>query len=327
MQTLKDAAERLRQAFLHRESIAVLMHVSPDGDALGSCLALANLCRFFGAGADLYCEDPVPDKYRILPGWETIRCLKESALPQEAYDLCVLCDVPEPGRLGTAKPIFDRAADSLSVDHHGTNPCQAGLNVVNPRCAAAGELVLDLFDLLGAPLDPDSAACLYIALSTDTGHFQFSSTTADTLRAAARTLESGVDQEKITLALYRTRALSHTRLLGFALNSLSMHAGGRVSVMELNRSDFALAGASDEDVEGIVNYAIEIRGVCLAMLATQRGEGWKISLRARDGYDVAQVARAFGGGGHKQASGLTAETDEDKDKVVAALCALADGKQ
>ena len=324
MHTRQDAAGRLRQAFRQKERIGILMHISPDGDAIGSCLALANLCRVFGGEADLYCADPVPEKYRILPGWERIRVPGGQMLPGDPYDLCVLCDVPDPGRLGEIRPLFDGARDSLSIDHHGTNPCAASMNVVDPACAAAGELVLDLFEILKAPLDPDSALCLYVALSTDTGHFQFSSTTAGTLRAAARTLESGVDQEKTTLALYRTRTLSHTRLLGRALNSLALYAGNRVSVMKLTQEDFACAGAADEDVEGIVNYAIEIRGVCLAMLAAYRNGVWKVSLRARDGYDVASVARSFGGGGHKQASGLTLDQEEDTEKVIAALCELAE---
>lgn len=324
-QEIACAGAYLAAAIKENKTIAILMHLSPDGDALGSCLALRRLCLALGREAKVYCADPVPKKYTFLPDWEKIQVVKKA--PEEEVDFCLLCDVPDVSRLGSAYKIYEKAAFSLSLDHHGTNPRYAKINVVDAGCAAAGELVLHLFEALQVPLDQESATDLYVALSTDTGHFQFPSTTPDTLRCAAKTLESGADAEKIIFALYRTRSLAHTRLLGCALKSLQLFKENKVAMLSLTQEDFSSCEATEEDAEGIVNYAVEIKGVCLALLATQNKQVWKVSLRAKEGYDVSGVAQAFSGGGHRLAAGCTLHHAQDKEKLLEALCALLDEEE
>lgn len=290
-------AEKLRAA----GTCAVIAHVAPDGDTLGSALALALALEGLGVRADVYCQDEVPKMYRLLPGWERVKAPPAEAI---AYPVAVSVDVSDEGRLGSCAALFHAAGERIVIDHHKTNPLFGDVNMVLEGAATA-ELMLDVLDALEAPLTREIADNLFVALSTDTGNFSYANTTGRALRAAARLAEAGADIAELTRAVYRVRSPQKTRLIGRAIAGMRLEAGGRIGLICLSEEDFALSGAMDEDTEGIVNYASECEGVQIAILARPSGKGVKLSLRSTGGADVGALAGTLGGGGHAAAAGVT----------------------
>ena len=284
-------------------SALLCAHIGPDGDTLGSTLALGAALQALGKRVQLTCADPVPALYAFMPGSEKI--VAPDGLAGEVFDLAIAVDVSDPARLGGARVLFDAAAKRLVIDHHPTNDGFGNVNWVVPHAAATGMLVLACIKGLGVPLSLEMAEHLYVAVSTDTGNFRFANTDAAVLRAAAVLAEAGARPDRLTELLFYTRSLAGVALRGRALSGLRLFAGGRAAVMALTAQDFAQTDATDSMTEGIVNYAIEITGVDVAILARERDGEIKCSLRAREPFDVGLLAQQFGGGGHALAAGCS----------------------
>ena len=300
--TIDELARWLRA----RDDFAVIGHVSPDGDAAGSCVAVAMALRALGKRAFACLPGGMPKMFSRFAGADEV--VAAGAATPFPPKTALALDVSDEGRLGEAKALFDGCAARAALDHHATNPGFGDVCLVDAGRAATGELALELIEALGAPLSREMAEWLYVAISTDSGNFSFSCTTAGTMRAAAKLIEAGADVAELTRALYRTRSLGRTRLLGLALAGLEVSADGRMAWARLTDEAYARAGALREDSDGIVNYLIEIEGVEFAALAETRGAATKFSLRSKTWLDVAeQVARPFGGGGHDRAAGCTIE--------------------
>ena len=287
-----------------QDRVALIGHVSPDGDTAGSCMALMLALRAMGKRAFVCLPGGMPKMYGAYP------CADETIQPGETLpfepEAALAVDVSEKARMGAAAALFDGCAQTAALDHHATNPGFGDLCLVDGDRAATGELALELIDALGVALTAEMATWLYIAISTDSGHFSFSSTTSATMRAAARLIEAGVDVAELTRALYRTRSQARTRLLGAVLNGLEVSADGQMAWARLTDEMLSMTGATREDNEGVVNYLLEIEGVEFAALAEERAGATKFSLRSKRWLDVAQqVARPFGGGGHARAAGCT----------------------
>lgn len=297
--------EALAQWLLARDDIALLGHVSPDGDAAGSCLALWHALRALGKRAAVCLPEGMPLLYAWLPGAEAVIDTGDP-LPFEPRT-ALSVDVSDAGRLGEAgQALFDRCPDRAALDHHGTNAGMGDIFALDGAAAAAGELVVQLIGALGLALSREMAECLFVAISTDCGHFNYSNTRPETLRDAAECVAAGIDVSEITRLLYRTRTYGRTKLLGLALSGLELSPDGRLAWARVTEDMLRDARATREDKEGIVNYLAEIEGVQLAVLAEQRGKETKISLRSTPAIDVArQVAVPLGGGGHSCAAGVT----------------------
>ena len=208
--------------------------------------------------------------------------------------------------LGDDRALFEACEARAVLDHHESNPFFGQVNHVEPERAAAGEMALLLIKALGVALTKDMASCLFAAISSDTGNFNYSNTTAETFEAAAACVRAGADVDRITGYIYRTRTEARTRLLGLALAEL--HREGKVAWACVTNAMFERAGALRCDTERIVNYLIEIEGVEIAALATEQEDGAsaKFSLRSVAPYNVARdVAQPLGGGGHERAAGIT----------------------
>ncbi len=313
--------KRLWEAISRARSIAVITHAAPDGDALGSALAFARGLRALGKTASAYCADPVPKLYAFSPDASLL--LPPEAAP-EKIDLCVMVDVADPVRTDGCGALWGRADARAVIDHHLICAPPEGASCwIDPSFSSCGEMVLRMLDELNAPLDKDTATLLYIAVSTDTGQFSYSSVTSGTYHAAARLAGAGVDVSNVTYMLYRRRRREKTLLTARALSSLVFGCEGRVACMALSRDDFLATGASEEDCEGIVNYGIEIEGVDAAFLARERGEDVKCGVRVKTGLDAAAICRKFGGGGHGLAAGCTmrAPLPDACKAMIDALCA------
>lgn len=309
--TNRATIDQLAEWLKAQDDIALLGHVSPDGDAAGSNLAVWHALKALGRRAVVCLPGGIPNMYRALPGADAV-VDTEAPLPFEPK-AALSIDVSDLGRLGEAgQRIFESAPARASLDHHHTNPGMGDMLVLDGDAAAAGEIVVDLIDALGVSLTPDMATCLFVAISTDCGQFSYTNTRAKTFRAAARCAEAGIDVDRITERLYRTRSMGRTKLLGLALSGLEVSPDGRMAWARLTEDMLTEAGALREDNEGIVNYLIEIEGVQFAALAEQRGETTKLSLRSKAPLNVARdIAAPLGGGGHECAAGCTLETDID----------------
>lgn len=292
-------------AFLKaHDDYALFGHVNPDGDAAGSCIALAKALQKLGKRSFVVLPGGMPELYSVFPC--TVEISDGSSLPF-APQTGVAVDVSEPQRMGALRALHDGCAHCATLDHHATNPGFGEVCAVDGDAAACGELAVALIRELGVEMDQEMAQWLYIALATDSGRFGFSSTRAETLEAAADCLRAGADVDRITAELYRTRSEGRTRLLGLVLAGLEMNAEKTMCWARLTDDMLARANALREDNEGVVNYLLEIRGVQFACLAEERGsKQTKFSLRSKGGLDVAaDVAVPLGGGGHARAAGVT----------------------
>lgn len=296
---IKALAEMLKGA----RDIAIVSHISPDGDTLGSALALWQALCLLGKHPHIYCADEVPHLYRFLPGSHQVTM----PAPDAAHEALVVVDCADSKRMGPLAALLERCQTIGWIDHHlNSDGLKYELGVVDVSASSVGELMLQLIHALEAPLTTEVAQCLYTAISTDTGNFTYSNTSGDTLRATAQLLDSGVQPSRLSELLYRRRTLSKTRLIGVALTKLEVYLEGRLTVIPLSKQDIEQTGATDDECEGLIDYARDIEGVQMALFLRETGEGIKVSLRSKaEALNVQQLAAAHGGGGHHYAAGCT----------------------
>ncbi len=308
-----DPAEVV-EALRSRQRWVVTSHARPDGDAVGSVLAAVELLRAMGRQAAGFLSDGVPYVYRRLPGADEVRT---GPVEPGRYDAALVleCGSLERAELAGLDELF-----TVNVDHHATSGEYADVNYVDGSSPAAGELVYRIAQAAGVGTTATMATCLYAALLTDTGSFCFSSTTAETFAVARELMLAGADPAAIAQQVYFSNPAPKMHLLGRALCSL--HCEGPISWMHLTQADFCESGATAEDCEGLVNWALGIDGIeATAFFRELPGGGYRISLRSKGGIDVSSIARRFGGGGHPAASGLDLEGPfpAARDQVLAAL--------
>lgn len=303
----RNTIEQLANWIAGQREIALVCHVSPDGDTLGSALALWRALLSLGKKAQVFCASSIPEMYSFLPGIEQVSNADEVKLRSV---LCV--DVASRDRMGKYEAILDEC-ESACIDHHGTNEGYCDVNVVEGEASATGVVVIKLLDALGVSMDREMATCLYAAISSDTGRFMYSLTNAEALRAGARCLEQPIDVDEIGFWLFRRRTLARNKLLAYALNHMFLTDSGRIAVIELPQSAYEESGAASGDAEGIVSYGIETSGVEVAIQAKEQNEKQtKFSLRSRGALDVSKVAARLGGGGHANAAGVTIDLPMDQ---------------
>jgi phosphoesterase RecJ-like protein len=299
------------------DRILISVHKSPDGDALGSQLALLIALEKMGKTAKAHNLDPVPEIYRFLPASDRIQSGKPV---QGRFDALIVLD-SDPPRTG----LFDDGypADTLiNIDHHITNPLEWPMTWLDGAAAATGEMVHELIRRLNIPLDRDIALCLYTSIFTDTGSFRYSNTTARSMRIAAEMVNAGADPWLVTEQVYESFAYRRLKLLGSVLESMERGADGLTAWVVVTEDMFRRHGATAEDTDNFVNYVRSVKGVEVAILFRQTGDSqYKISLRSKGRIDLSGVAQSLGGGGHKNAAGGTVNgsLDEVKNKVIHAV--------
>lgn len=288
------------------ESFLIVPHLHPDGDALGSALALALALRQMGKPiVEVVCHDPVPEIYQFLPGSE---CVRTELQPRTTYDVAIVCDMSQLSRAGRHEPLIRNARQILQVDHHVPQEPFADVRLIDTTAAATAEVTYRLLRAMNCPLTPEIATCLLTGIVTDTFSFKFPNTTPRTLRIASRLQAAGADISAINERVFETRSFSSVKLLGLALSTLQRTEDGAIAWAAISRRMFKEAGATDEETEGIVNFVRSIRGVRVAMLLRETpNQKVRVSLRSRGAINVAQIASQFGGGGHENAAGCTLE--------------------
>ena len=294
----------------------ITSHIRPDGDGLGSGLALYWMLRSLGKDVDVVLRDRVPPSYTVLPGTDLVLVHDDVT---EAYDAAFIIecsDVERPG-LPSLKNQF-----VVNIDHHSTTMPFGDINWIDPTAAAVGEMIYNLSKALGIEVTKEIAECIYTALLTDTGSFHFSNTTERTLKIASELVRRGVEPARISQALFYSHSFSKIKLLGLVLSGIERDESGRVAWIRLDRETMYEADACDEDADGIVNHALSVGEVeAVAFFKELEPDVYRVSLRSKGKNNVAKVAETFGGGGHRNAAGCRIEGDFEvvKQRVIEGL--------
>ena len=320
------SAEDIASVLQEKKRFVLCPHYNPDGDAVGSVLAMADILDHLGKETLCFFEAPIPVIYRFLPGSgravsdiATVRTFLKAAGEEGAI---LTLDCGDAGRVGKHRETLLSWHPVLVVDHHHSNPGFGDVNWVDGDAAATGEMVFTLARMLNAPLSREAASCLYAAISTDTGSFHYAATGSHTFRVAADLVEAGADPAELANQLYNNYTLGRLRLLREVLSTLEMHDRDRIAVIRVSRAMRDRTFTTLEDIEHFVNYPRSIHSVRVAVFLKETEPGRiSVSLRAKGGCDVSKIAVRFGGGGHKNASGCTF-TNHDMDEVRDALLPL-----
>ncbi|TMM25427.1 MAG: bifunctional oligoribonuclease/PAP phosphatase NrnA [Actinobacteria bacterium] len=300
-------------AIRSHDRFLLVTHENPDGDALGSILALKLALDQLGKDSVMYLygEAPLPVEYSFMPLAELRRRLPDDWRER----VLIAVDCANESRIGPEPEPLEGAPLALDIDHHHDNTRFGQLNLIVPNASSTGEVLRDVFAELGVELTPEIAEPLYIALVTDTGRFQYSNTTAKSLRLAAELVEAGADVHRIFRSVYETVQFAKLKLLARALERAQIYDGGRLVVSYLVRSDFTDIGAAEAYSEGIIDYLRAVEGADMAALIREPRDGpaRRISLRAsNDELDVSAIARKWGGGGHRQAAGFSSDASVEE---------------
>jgi bifunctional oligoribonuclease and PAP phosphatase NrnA len=315
---LRRAADLLGSA----SEVALACHVNPDADALGAMLGLAAALRTRGIRTvTSYGNEPfdVPRWASLLPGSDDL--VPPSAYP-EAPGLMVTCDCASFDRLGPLGGPASRAGELIWIDHHRSNDGSGTVRLVDGDASSTCELVFDLIEAMGGPVDREVAICLYAGLVTDTGRFQYQATTPQTLRIAARLREQDFDHAALVRALYEDQEPGALRVLGVALGRMSELPDAGLVWTYVTQADLAEARVGPADTDDLIDVLRTARGLDVAVVLKQQRDGrFKVSMRSRGAHDLAAVAAALGGGGHRLAAGYTSEHGPQGtiDELVAAL--------
>ena len=316
---MRTAASVLAAAADARATVVLSGHVQPDADALGSTLALAEGLRRRGARVLTTFPDPftLPASLGWLPGAEGL--VPSSAVPSSP-DVFVSLDAASPGRLGELAVLLDSAGTSVVVDHHASNPGFGDVRLVDAGAPATVSLVAGLLDELGVTLDAQLATCLYAGLAADTGSFRFGSTRPDTHDLAARLLSTGIDHATISQRLFDTAPFGWLGLLSVVTGRAALEpaVGAGLVWTWSSTAEAAEHGLAGDQLEALVDVIRATQEADVSCVLKGQDDGsWSVSLRSRGKTDVAGVAIALGGGGHRAAAGYTSTAD--RESTVAAL--------
>lgn len=308
------------------KSFGVISHFRPDGDAIGSTLALGLALRALGKTVHLWNEDSVPARYAFLSGADTIGPLPGADTELPPVLICV--DSGDWKRLGdSAMARFAGHPCIVNIDHHGTNSCYGHLNIVEGNAAACGCIIFNIIRELGLPINKPMAEALYTAISTDTGSFQYGSTTAEVMRQAADLLECGIDVGRINCRLYQEIPWDTMRMNREVLNNMVLDADGQIAHYAMPAGTKERLGVGLEATKDLVDIVRVVEGVRVAAIFEDLEDGRiRISLRSKDpAINVAEIAAQFGGGGHAMAAGIrvAGSLEDVKDKVLGKIKAGA----
>lgn len=315
------SAERLADLLktLREGPLAILGHVRPDGDCIGSQVALTRTLRALGVEAVAVNAHPVPSFCRPFVQDTPFFLLEEWSPPAQLHYAAVDCAGRK--RLGeafasTQTPVF------LNIDHHISNENYAVHNIVHPQASSTGEVLAEIFLANQWPIDAATAQALYVGIATDTGQFRYEATNERVFAICAELASRGANPHHASLALYANEPKAKLKLLGRFLDSLRFYCDGRLCIGSVRDADWAATGASKEDTEGLVDYARDISGVEIGVLLEEHGDSLKGSFRAKNpAHRVNLLAKEFNGGGHAAAAGFNpqASFDDTLPRLLAAL--------
>ena len=295
---------RIRDELVQRSSFLLTSHARPDGDSIGSQLALAAALRRMGKTVRIVNRDTPPAPFFALPGVDRIEVAPRVDGASDALIVMECSDLARPGVAGL------EGYFTINIDHHPGNAMYGAVNWFDETAAACSELVADIVDVLDVPWDPEIATHIYLGILTDTGGFRHSHITARTFEACRRVADAGVDPAAIARLVYEQSSVGKLKLIGAILEGMEVTADGRLAILTMDDALMARTGATAYDSDGLINMplmAVDVQAV--AMVRTEAGGQVRVSLRSKGDLDVRLVAAQFGGGGHRNASGFTVQGD------------------
>lgn len=293
--------QKIAQTIREHDNFLLACHTDPDGDALGSMVALYMAITAMGKTAKMACDTPVPANLKAcLPHMEKVELQPEMTAPY----VSIAVDCGDMGRVGKVGSLFDGGTVRMVIDHHGTNPGYGDICCVEPQTAATAVILWRLLGMLPTERTADMAKACYVGVSTDTGNFSFSNTNAEAFKAVGEMVELDIDLPGLAQHLFRDRSIERTRVTGICVNNLVMLCDGKVAVSGMTLADFAATGAVDSDTEGASGFLRDIDTVEAAAFVRETTPGkFKASVRSKTGLDVAAMCKKLGGGGHTRAAG------------------------
>ncbi len=285
---------------LNETNFLIASHVQPDGDNIGSSLALYRALKKLGKNVKVLKSDTLPEYLSFLPHYSDI----VEYSPSNKEYIFIALDSADMDRLGKNKQIAIESKVLINIDHHISNPNYGDINYVDPSSSSTGELVYKVIKELGV-LDKDISECIYTAISSDTGSFMYSNTSSETHSVVADLYKYGIDANIININLYQNKSLNKVRLFNKVMNKMEIYQKGRVAVVEVTKKLLDDTGCKMEDTEGLVEGVRDINGVELAILLKENEGFTKVSTRSKYKVDVAKLCSIFSGGGHIRAAGCT----------------------
>ena len=305
--TLQRAAEEIRR----RRRFVIASHVRPDGDAIGSQLAMAYALRALGKEARIVNRDPPPLPLLSLPGVSDIEIAERIDDPRDAVIVMESGDLSRTGVTGLD------AGFVINIDHHVGNTMYGAINWFDVSAAACGEMVFDLVRELDVPLTYEIAVHVYVAILTDTGSFHYSNISPRTFDICRQCVEAGVNPQTVARTVFDSNTLGRLKLFGAVLSRMELDAAGRLATLRVDEQLLADSGATYDDTDGLINLPLTVKGIQAVIFFKEIGpDDWRISLRSKGNIDVNAVATQFGGGGHKNASGCSATGRLDSLKAL-----------
>ena len=295
--TRAQLAEEIRK----RQRFVITSHVRPDGDAIGSALAMAFALRALGKEARVVFRDEPPAPMLVFPGVPEIEVAPRV---DDTGDAVIVMESGDLARTGVEG--LDRGF-VINVDHHLGNSMYGALNWFDVSAAACGEMVFDLVRELGAPLTKEVATHVYIAILTDTGSFHYSSISPRTFDICRQCVEAGVDPPWVARSIFNSNNLGRLKLFGAVLSQMELDATGRLATVYVDQKLATDCGGTYEDTEGLINLPLTVKEIQAVVFFKENGpDDWRVSMRSKGEVDINAVAKQFGGGGHKNASGCSA---------------------
>lgn len=298
------------QSIIHQltrnRRVLLTTHTHPDGDAIGSLLALGLSLERMGKTIAMVDEDPIPAIYRFLPEVDRIT---RQVPPDLAFDVAVVLDCGSLQRVGAVAETVAAVPVVINIDHHITNEAFGTSRLVDPDACATAEIIHRLIRKIGAPIDKIVGTAIYTGIFTDTGSFRFSSTNLAAFTICREMVALGVDPYQVAKHVYGTYSLGRIKLLNMALDSIELAANGKMTIMTLSQEMLRETHTQPEDGDGLINYARRIEDVRVAALIQELNSGqadhYHVSLRSDGSVDVARIALSRGGGGHAAAAGFS----------------------
>ncbi len=294
------ALQQIVDALHARQRFVISSHARPDGDSIGSQLALAYALRALGKSVLVVNKDPAPAPLSVFPGVSEIRIADRV---DGIFDAAVIMECGDLERTGVAG--LDRTL-VVNIDHHPGNTGYGQLQWFDPHAAACGEMVFELVRALGVPLTVEIATHIYVAILTDTGAFHYSNISPKTFDICRQMLEAGVDAVQVARDVYDSNNMGRLKLFGAVLSAMQIDSNGRVAIVYLDHEMARAAGGTYEDTEGLINLPLTVKEIQAVVFFKQvEGDEYRVSMRSKGDIDIGAIAKEFGGGGHKNAAGCT----------------------
>lgn len=311
------------QQLKNSKNVLLASHTNPDGDAIGSLIALGLCLDAIDKRTTLFNDSAIPAVYRFLPCVEkVVGCLD----PSESYDTAVVLDCGDIDRIGSAADTVCRLPAIINIDHHPTNKGFGHYQHIDPDACATAEIIYQIIKTLNVDINNNMATAIYTGILTDTGSFRFSNTNQTAFAICEEMVACGVNPYNIAQHVYGTYSLGRIKLLNLALDSIEVSKNGKLSMMTLTRDMLDETGTQTQDTDGLINYARGIKDIKVAVLIQEHDNGketapnsnsYHVSLRSDGTVDVGGIAASFGGGGHFSAAGFNIEADlsDLKDRI------------